>query len=73
MRSKKSKEFNFITVQIGDYAYDYPKNTPLPRIGELITIDGRESARVVDVSYIINDSTSNNPGKMITIYTELDY
>ena len=33
-------------------------------------IDGNGSARVVDVSYIINDSTSNNPGKMITIYTE---
>ena len=25
MSNKKSKEFNFITVQIGDYAYDYPK------------------------------------------------
>lgn len=69
---KKSKDFNFIAVQLGGYAYDYPKNTPIPRIGELISVDDSRSARVVDISYIIIGSNSDKPLVTITIYTRTE-
>lgn len=61
-----SKGFYFITVQIGDSAYDYPKDMPIPRIGEKVQINDSEFGRVMDIVYQLEADY-----KMISIYTEL--
>lgn len=47
-----SKKLEFRTIDFVDHgkAFDYPKHLPIPRIGELVQIDGI-FGRVVDVKH----------------------
>lgn len=66
MRLFKKKIITFITVEINGKAYDYPKDLPLPRIGELVLIDNSHFGKVNRISHQID----GNYFRMITISTE---
>ena len=58
----------FVTVTIDGKAYDYPKDMPIPRIGETVSICGSKFGIVTRVLHQVEDSTF----KMITISTKVD-
>ena len=61
---RKGKE-TFITVEINGKAYDYPKDMPLPRMGELVQMGDSPFGRVIRVLHQINKDL-----RMISISTE---
>lgn len=63
----RNKKTTFITVEIGNKCYDYPKDLPIPRIGETVSMTGSEFGKVTKVLYQIQDETF----RMISIYTEI--
>ena len=58
----------FVSVIIDGKAYDYPKNMPIPRIGETVSIYGSKFGIVTRVLHQVEDSTF----RMITISTKVD-
>lgn len=62
---RKGKE-TFITVEINGKAYDYPKDMPLPRMGELVQMGDSPFGRVTRVLHQICDKEF----RMISISTE---
>lgn len=68
MKIFKTKKTTFVTVEIGDKAYDYPKDLPIPRIGETVSIQNSPFGRVTRVLHQITDKTF----RMISIYTEVE-
>ena len=68
MKLFKKKKTTFITVEIGGKAYDYPKDMPLPRIGEVVSMDGSPFGRVTRILYQIN----GDDFRMISIDTDVE-
>lgn len=66
MKLFKKKKTTFITVIIDDKAYDYPQDLPMPRIGEVVSIESSASGRVTQVFYQMVDKAFRS----ISIYTE---
>lgn len=54
---RKKLEFRTIDFVEQQKAFDYPKHLPLPRIGELVQIDGI-FGRVVDVRHSISGTVT---------------
>lgn len=57
MRLFRKKCLDFRIIHIGDWAYDYPKDMPIPKIGELIYLEdnrGFRCGRVVDVHIAVH-------------------
>lgn len=67
-----TRKIKSIAVQIGDYAYDWPVEIPLPRIGEKVSICDSGFAIVDTIHYQIFGEWPNNNSWMITIYTRED-
>ena len=53
----KKLEFRVIDFVEQQKAFDYPKHLPLPRVGELVSIEGI-FGRVVEVRYVITGVVS---------------
>lgn len=66
---KKLLKPTFLTVEIDGKAYDYPKNLPIPRIGERISISDSNIATVKDVLYQVSEAHEEH-FSMITIKAE---
>lgn len=66
---KKPATPTFLTVEIDGKAYDYPKNLPIPRIGERISISKSNIATVKNVLYQVSEAHEEQ-FSMITITTE---
>ncbi len=58
----------FTTVVIDGKAYDYPKNLPIPRIGETVSVYGSKFGIVTRILHQIEDKNL----RMITISTKID-
>lgn len=65
MKLFKKKKVAFITVVIDGKSYDYPQDLPLPRIGEIVSIESSASGRVTQVFYQMVDKSFRS----ISIYT----
>jgi len=65
----KSSKLTFLTVEIDGKFYDYPKDFPIPHIGEKITINGSNMAMVKGVLYQVSEADKDN-FNMIIITTE---
>lgn len=65
MKLFKKKKVTFITVVIDGKSYDYPQDLPLPRIGEIVSIESSASGRVTQVFYQMVDKSFRS----ISIYT----
>lgn len=48
---KETLKTTFINVTIGDKCYDYPKDMPLPRIGETVCIGDSVFGKVTRIVY----------------------
>lgn len=66
MKLFKKKKATFITVVIDGKSYDYPQDLPIPRIGEVVSIESSASGIVTQVFYQMVDKAFRN----ISIYTE---
>lgn len=66
MKLFKKKKTTFITVVIDGKSYDYPQDLPMPRIGEVVSIESSASGRVTQVFYQMVDKAFRS----ISIYTE---
>ena len=65
---KEIQKTTFITVTIGKKCYDYPKDIPLPRVGEIVSIDSSEFGRVTRVLH----QMMGKGFRMISIETEIE-
>lgn len=43
------KKRTYVTVEINGKAYDYPKDMPIPRIGECISVDYSSFGKVTKI------------------------
>lgn len=55
----------YITVEIDGKAYDYPKNMPIPRIGECISVDYSGFGKVTKIFHQVVDNF-----RYVSIHTE---
>jgi len=62
----KDKKITIINVIIEEKAYDYPRDLPIPKIGETVSVGDSHFGKVTRVLYQIEDKDF----RMITIYTE---
>ena len=46
-----AKKIKFITITINEKAYDLPKDMPLPRLHERVSVDSSDFGIVSDVCY----------------------
>ena len=58
----------FVSVIIDGKAYKYPKDMPIPRIGETVSVCGSKFGIVTRVLHQVEDNTL----RMITISTKVD-
>lgn len=58
----------FVSVIIDGKAYDYPKDMPIPRIGETVSVYGSKFGIVTGILHQIEDKNL----RMITISTKVD-
>ncbi len=49
------KDRIFIIIEMNGKAYDYPKNMPIPRVGEYVRCNA-PNKKVIEVSYTIEDT-----------------
>ena len=68
MNILKKAVTTFTTVVIDGKSYDYPKNLPIPRIGETVSVYGSKFGIVTGILHQIEDKNL----RMITISTKID-
>lgn len=59
------KKRTYVTVEIDGKAYDYPKDIPIPRIGECISIDYSGFGKVTKIFHQVVDNF-----RYVSIHTE---
>lgn len=55
----------YVTVEIDGKAYDYPKDMPIPRIGECISVDYSGFGKVTKIFHQVVDNF-----RYVSIHTE---
>lgn len=59
------KKRTYVTVEIDGKAYDYPKDMPIPRIGECISVDYSGFGKVTKIFHqVVNNF------RYVSIHTE---
>lgn len=64
---KTNKVTTLRVVNIKGKAYDYPLDIPIPRIGEIVSVDNSPFGKVEGITYQVDESF-----RMTTIYTTED-
>lgn len=59
------KKRTYVTVEIDGKAYDYPKDMPIPRIGECISVDYSGFGKVTKIFHQVVDNF-----RYVSIHTE---
>lgn len=59
------KKCTYVTVEIDGKAYDYPKDMPIPRIGECISVDYSGFGKVTKIFHQVVDNF-----RYVSIHTE---
>lgn len=59
------KKRTYVTVEIDGKAYDYPKDMPIPRIGECLSVDYSGFGKVTKIFHQVVDNF-----RYVSIHTE---